>query len=237
MAAAVLTDAVIYAHDFDFSTTSNKVSLDATVQDQDATTFGGNGYTARIGGLRMVEANVEGYWDSPPDSSAFTNFGVFDQPVTIGPTSTEGSRAFMFQAARTKYQLFGAVGDVTPFMFNAMGSNTAGLVRGLILKARGNVSATGVAGTPQQVGAGAAGKWIYGAIHCFTAGTTVTVQVQSAATSGGSYTTRATFPAITAIGGTWLPRVDASAITDSWWRFNVSAITGTFNIVGAIAVQ
>jgi hypothetical protein len=237
VAATILNDAVIYANEYDLTSSSNKITLNASVDEQDATVFGNNGYKTIIGGLRNVEADIDGWWDNLNDASIFTNFGIFDQPVTIGPASTEGSRAYMFQAARTKYEWFGAVGDVNPFNFHAAGSNTVGLVRGMILKARGNVSATGVAGTPQQVGAGGAGKWLYGIIHAFTAGTTITVQVQSSATVGGSYVTRGTFPAITTAGGTWLTRVDASAITDSWWRINVSAITGTFNLVGSVGVQ
>jgi hypothetical protein len=237
MAATILNDVVIYANEYDLTSSSNKVTLDASVDEQDATVFGNNGYKTIIGGLRNVEMDLDGWWDNLNDASTFTNFGIFDQPVTVGPASTEGSRAYMFQAARTKYEWFGAVGDVNPFNFHAMGSNTVGLIRGMILKTRGAATATGVIGTPQQVGAGGAGKWLYGVIHVFTAGTTITVQVQSSATVGGTYTTRGTFPAITAVGGTWLTRVDASAITDTWWRLNVSALTGTFNLAGSVAVQ
>lgn len=241
MVATVLNDAVIYVDDFDLTSTTNKVVLNASVDEQDATVFGNNGYKTIIGGLRTVEADIDGWWDAATntnnDADNFTGFNTFNQPLSISATSTEGSKIYLFQSARTKLEWFGEVGNVNPFSVHAIGSDTVGLVRGLIVKAKGNVSATGVIGTPQQVGAGSAGKWLYAVIHTFTAGTTMTVQVQSSATVGGTYTTRATFPAITAIGGTWLTRVDASAITDSWWRLNVSAITGTFNIVGSVGVQ
>jgi hypothetical protein len=237
MTATVLTDATVWAQDFAFTTASNKVTLTASVKEQDVSTFGGNGYMARIAGLRDTEAQVDGYWDAPPDASLFANFGLFDQPITIAPFSPEGSTAYMFQCARTKYQMFGKVGDAVPFQFTAMGSNTTGLVRGLVVDAPGNVTATGVTGSPQQVGAGAANKFIYSVYHVFTAGTTMTLQVQSSPTVGGSYVTRAAFPAMTTAGGYWLTRVTAAGITDTWWRLNVSAITGTFNGAGAIAVQ
>jgi hypothetical protein len=237
MPAAVLTDATIWAHDFNLSTSSNKVTLHASVKDQDATTFGGNGYTARLAGLRDTECKLEGFWDGLSDASTYTNFGIFDQVVTVAPTSAEGARGYMYQAGRTDYEFFDAVGNVIPFKFTALGSNTVGLIRGLVVDAPGSISATGVTGTPQQVGAGGAGKFLYAAYHVFTAGTTMTIQVQSSATLGGTYVTRGTFPAFTAVGGYWLTRVDASAITDSWWRLNVSAITGTFNGAGSIAVQ
>jgi hypothetical protein len=243
MAATVLNDAVIYVDDFDFTSTTNKVTLNAQVDEQEATVFGNNGYKTIIGGLRMVEADIDGWWDAASgqnnDADNFTGFSTFNQPMSVAATSTEGSKVYLFNSARTKLEWFGAVGDVNPFSVHAIGSDTTGLVRGLIVKQKGNVSAIGVVGTPQQVGAGGAGKWLYAVIHAFTAGTTMTVQVQSAPTVGGTYTTRATFPAITAVGGYWLTRVDASAITDSWWRMNINTggITGTFNIVGSIGVQ
>lgn len=237
MVAAVLTDATLWAADYNLTSATHQLALNASVKEQDVTVFGGNGYVAMIAGLRNVSAEVHGYWDAPPDASIYNSIGVFDIPVTIAPTSTEGSTAYMFQSARTKYTMFGKVGDAIPFNYTSTGSNTVGLVRGLIVDAPGNVTATGVTGTPQQVGAGAANKWIYATYHVFVAGTTMTIQVQSAPTVGGTYTTRATFPAFTATGGYWLTRVSASGITDPWWRFNVSAITGTFNGAGAVAIQ
>ncbi|HEY9416720.1 MAG TPA: hypothetical protein VIQ30_18350, partial [Pseudonocardia sp.] len=86
------------------------------------------------------------------------------------------------------------------------------------------------------VGAVASGQFAYAALHVFSAGTTMTVQVQSAATVGfASPTTRGTFSAATAVGGLWLTRV-AGPITDTYWRLNVSAITGTFQVAGVIAI-
>jgi hypothetical protein len=41
-----------------------------------------------------------------------------------------------------------------------------------------------------------------------------------------------TFGPITTVGGTWGTRV-AGAITDTWWRLRVTAITGTFQIACA----
>lgn len=237
MAAQVLTDAILWANDYNLTSVTHQIALNASVKEVDATVFGGNGYVTMIGGLRSVDLEVHGYWDAPPDASIYNSIGVFNIPVTVAPTSTEGSTAYMFQAARTKYDVFGKVGDAIPFSYSSTGSNTVGLVRGLIVDAPGNVTAVGVTGTPQQVGAGSATKFIYATYHVFTAGTTITIQVQSAPTVGGTYTTRATFPAITATGGYWLTRVSAAGITDPWWRLNVSAITGTFNGAGAIAVQ
>ena len=50
-----------------------------------------------------------------------------------------------------------------------------------------------------------------------------------------SATTRATIGPLTATGGTWVTRV-AGAITDDYYRFNVTAITGTFSVGAAFGI-
>lgn len=241
MAATILTDATIWVHDQDVTGNSNQITLQMSAEDQDVTVFGNNGYRSRAAGLRNVEANAAGFYEALPDASTFTNLAVGDHVVTIAPASTEGSRSFTFLAGRFSYELFGAVGDAAPYSLDLQGTNTIGIARGLVTKAKGNVSAVAVLGTPQQVGAGGTGKFLYSAVHVFgTPGTTMTVQVQSSTTSGGVYTTRATHTVITTAGGFWLPapgRVDATSFTDTWWRHNISAITGTFTVAAMIAIQ
>lgn len=240
MAIFVLTDAVIWVHDQDLTGTSNKVSLKTSVDDQDATVFGGGGYKARVGGLREVELSVEGYADTTatPDAAAFAALGAADRPYTVAPASPAGSVAYLFQAAEFTYEQLGAVGEVAPYKAEAKGTNKVGVARGQIAKAKAAVSSTGALGSSLNLGAGGAGKWLYATLHVFSAGTTITVVVQSDTTSGfAAPTTRATLGPITATGGTFLTRVDASAITDTWWRFNVSAITGSFTVGAALAIQ
>jgi hypothetical protein len=117
-----------------------------------------------------------------------------------------------------------------------LGTNGVGVVRGGVAKAKGNVSSTGATGSVQQLGDVAANEFLYATLHVFSAGTTITVQVQSDDNSGfSSPTTRATFSGVTTAGGNWVTRV-AGAITDTYWRFNVSAVTGTFSIAGAIGI-
>jgi hypothetical protein len=71
----------------------------------------------------------------------------------------------------------------------------------------------------------------------FSAGTTITVQVQSDDNAGmSSPTTVATIGPITVVGGTWMTPI-AGPITDTYYRMNVSAITGTFSVAGAIGIR
>lgn len=240
MGSFALTDATCWVAGYDFTTDLNQITLNAAVAEQDNTTFGSGGYRSRIGGLKDVTAQVAGFWQSAtsaaPDPQAFPDLGVADRVCTFAPTSTEGSVAYTAQVGKFGYQLFGSVGDVTPFSLNMSGTNAQGLVRGMVAKAKGTVSATGALGSVQQVGAVASGQFLYAALHVFSAGTTCTVQVQSSSTVGfASPTTRGTFTPATTTGGLWLARV-AGPITDTYWRLNVSAITGTFQVAGVIAI-
>lgn len=238
MAVFVLTDATTWVHGYDFTTDTNKVMLKPSVDAQDSTTFGGGGYRSRKPGLRNIDFELAGFWDSAPDLQVFGNLGTVDHAVTSSATSTETSVAYMFQAGRFEYEAFGSVGDMTPFNVKMLGTNYVGLVRGQMAKAKGNVSATGAIGSGLNLGAGGAGKFLYATVHIFTAGTTVTLIIQSDDNSGFTTpTTVATVGPLTTTGGTFMTRVDASAITDNWFRFNVSAITGTFSLAGAIGVQ
>jgi hypothetical protein len=239
MAVLALTAATIYAHGYDLSGDTNKLSIKSSVDDLDVTTFGSGGAKARIGGLRDVEAQFDGFWQAGTGTvgeELFPDLGTANRVVTVSPTGTEATTAYLFQAGKFSVEEFAEVGAVAPFSLSCMGSSSQGIVRGQLVKAKGTVSATGATGTVSQVGAVSASQFVYASLHVFSAGTTITVQVQSAPASNfASPTTRATFTGITTAGGTWATRA-AGAITDTWWRFNVSAITGTFSVAGAIGI-
>ena len=240
MATLALTDATCWVAGYDFTTDLNQITLGATVDEQDSTTFGSGGYRSRLGGLKTVQAQVAGFWQSAtaaaPDPQAFPDLGVADRVATFAPTPTEGSVAYTALLGKFGYEMFGQIGDATPFSLTMSNTNPAGLVRGQVMAAKQTKSATGVLGSVQQVGAVASGQFLYAALHVFSAGTTMTVQVQSSSTVGfASPTTRGTFAAATAVGGLWLTRV-AGPITDPYWRLNVSAITGSFQVAGVIAI-
>jgi hypothetical protein len=242
MASFMLQDVTTWVAGYDFTTDLNQVSLNVSVDDLDATTFGGGGFRARRGGLRNVEASYSGFWQSATidavDPQAFTQLGTVDQAVTIAYDDAEGSTAFMFQGGKFNYSLGGQIGEVMPFDLDMMGSNgSAGLVRGAITKAKGVVSATGATGTAWNGGNVAAGQYLYGTFHVFgTPGTTITAVLES--DDNGAFstaTTRATFGPITTAGGTWATRV-AGALAETHYRIRVTAITGTFTIASAIGI-
>lgn len=239
MSTLVLTDVTTWVAGYDMTTDLNSVSLKGEVEDKDNTTFGNGGWRTRQGGLRDVTADLAGLWQADTvsvDSEAFTNLGVVDRVVTVSPDGLAGSPAFFFQAGSFSYEIFDQVGELAPFSLNARGTNKAGLVRGQVALPKGTQSATGVVGSAVNLGAVASGQYLYAAVHVFTAGTTVTLQLQSDDASGfASPTTAATLSAITTAGGTWMTRV-AGPITDTWFRLNATAITGSFILAAAIGI-
>ena len=212
--------------------------MKVSAQDLDNTTFASGGYHSRIAGLKQVEASGEGYWDSTPDPSLFSGIGVSGKVHTISSQGAETNIAYLWLANRLEYMQFGAIGTVTPFSITSRSSDPQGLIRGQVASAKRTINATGQVGSILTI-AGPAGatNFVYATLHVFTAGTTVTIQLQSATTLGfAGPTTRQTIGPITTAGGTWAVRV-AGPITDGFWRLNCSAITGSFSVAGAIGVQ
>jgi hypothetical protein len=242
VSAFYLQDCSAWVHGYDFSADSSKLTLKSSAADLDTTTFGAT-YQSRIGGLRTVEASLDGYWQSATaaavDPESFPDLGTADRACTFsGSGSTETSTAYLAQLGKFRYDLFGQVGTVAPFTLEMLGTNSVGLIRGQVAKARGSVSATGVLGSVVQLGAPTSAQYVYAAVHIFTAPTTITVQVQSdTAANFPSATTVATIGPLTAVGGTWMTRVAGPLVGEAYWRLNVSVITGTANIAAALAVQ
>jgi len=232
-----LTNCEILIGGTDMSSYLNKATLRGSVAEHNVTTFGQT-FVNRLGGLRDTQVTWDGFWTSVPDAAQFAQLGSQGQPVTISPQGTEGSIAYLLLAGQFTYDQFGKVGDAAPFSATVAGSDgVTGLVRGQLGAFNRTVSVTGQVGSILTMAAVSATQFLYATLHVLTAGTTITVQVQSAPTVGfAAPTTRATIGPLTTTGGTFMARV-AGAITDTFWRFNVSAITGTFVITGAIAQQ
>lgn len=240
MGTFALLNAFVYAGQHDFTADANKLDFKAEAAALDKTTFRNNRWNENEMGLKSFDLNVAGLWQAGSnqvDDESFNNLGVA-QVTTFGAVETEGSACMMLQQMPLNYQLLGALGEMTPFTLAGKNSGVAGgVVRGKLLKALGDVSATGATGTASQAGAVAADKYLYATFHVFSAGTTITAVVESDDNASfTSATTRITFGPYTTTGGRWATRV-AGAITDDYWRIRVTAITGTFSIAAAIAIQ
>lgn len=241
MAKFVYLNAVTYAGGYDFTADTNQVSLQMEAEAKPATTFGSNGWTELLAGLKNTTLEMSGLWEAGSgavDPEGFSQFGGTEQVHMLAPAGAETSIVYGWRAARFNYTLGGEIGEVAPFTLNSQGSGAQGAVRGQLAKAKGPVSATGQLGSVVNLGAPTAGQYVYAGLHVFgTPGTTITVQVQSDDSAGmASPTTRGTIGPVTTAGGTWMTRVPGPFALETHWRMNVSAITGTFTVAGWIAV-
>lgn len=244
MGTHVALDVTTWFSGYDMTGDSNQTAMGIEFDALVDTAYGDRGQS-RIAGLEDVNTQINGHWQGGAgavDEAAFTGLGSTLQAISQSPDGAEGSVAYFWQAKKFNYQMFGDIGQVTPFQLNAQcvrgnGSLSAGAIRGRVLKTKANVSATGATGTAYELGAVGASQFLYAAFHVFSAGTTITAVLESDSDNTfASATTRATFGPITAAGGTWATRV-AGAITDTWYRLRVTAITGTFQIAGVAGIK
>jgi hypothetical protein len=229
---------------YDMTGDLNSTTLALSYEALDSTPFGSQA-RARTAGLADCQLSEAGFWQSGTvaiDPTAFTALGGASQPISNSADGLDSSVAYFYRARTFNYQMFGKLGEMVPFSLTAQSARGPGLasvaeVRGRILKGKGTVSATGVTGTPFQLGAAASGQYLYGIFHEFAVGTTITAVLESAPDNTfASPTTRMTFGPITTVGGTWGTRV-AGAITDPWYRLRVTAITGTHTIACVAGIK
>ncbi len=242
MAATVLNSAFGYVSGWDFSGDANQLQVAGQAVSVPATTFRSAGWEESKKGMRGVNVEMSGYTGFASTENDVQLFNAFNsasvsQVGTFGPDETEGSLAWLTAAGVYDYTAYGEMGQLAPMRLTGVGRDSYGLIRGTLLKKLGSVSATGATGTGVQVGAVSASQYVYATFHVFSAGTTITAVLESAAanTFAGA-TTRVTFGPLTTTGGTWATRV-AGSITDTWWRIRVTAITGTFSIAAAVGIQ
>lgn len=244
MGSQILKNLRTWVDGYDLTGQSNNGSLDLDHEVHDVTVFrpvGQGGARERVCGLEDIAAAQRGLWAAgvgSVDADAFANLGRTDVVMTMSPDGLEGSIAYMLRAGRFKYSLFGEHGKPAPFALDFKGAQGETTVaRGAVAKTDGVVSATGATGSVVNLGAVGASQYLYAALHVFAAGTTITIQVQSDDAAGmASPTTRMTLGPVTAVGGVWGVRVPGP-ITDTHWRLNVSAITGSFTLAGLIGIR
>lgn len=247
MSILVLTDAFAHVDGHDFSCDTNNVMLRNDVAVLDATTFCSDGWTEQRGGLKSVTFDMSGFWQSAEsgavDPEVFPNLGQTDRVFTVGPsdvltTTSIGlfnapGTCYMFRAGHFNYQMFGEIGQLTPFQVSSAGTNGIGSRRGKLIVPKQTVTGTGQVGVALDTAFGFGTTTAYCAVHVFSAGTTITLQLQSDDNlSFSSPTTQATIGPLTAADGTWTQVVGPGS--DRYYRLNVSAITGSFSIAAAL---
>lgn len=242
MPSLAALDFTTWVGDHDMTTRMNELSLSVSVEAQEDTRYGTNGAhrvgRSRIAGLEDIESELNGFWDWPVDEDISDGLGTTDQVVTHSVSGAETDVAYLYTSRKFSYQTFGEVGSVTPFTLSMQGSRgtgSPGAIRGQVAAAKQDVSATGVVGSVVNLGDVAAGEYLYAAVHAFTAGDSISIDVESDSDSTfPSPTVQMSF-SLSAAGGT-LQRTPGT-ITDTHYRLSVSANTGTFNLAGVIGVK
>ncbi len=237
MAGFALTDVRLYVAGADLTGQTNKVDFEGTLNDEDKTTFGSQGWVERVGGLRSAKVDVDGLWwagdAGQPDDRIWADLtGGTSVPMTLcGTSGAVGTPCYVTKALDLSYKIGTKVGALLPFSVNTMTDGPVG--DGNILHPQGTARTTTGNGTAVQVGAVLTGQRMYLGLHVLSiAGTgtpTITVAVQSNVDNTfGAPTTRATFTAATALGGQLLSV--AGPITDTWWRatWTISGTTPSF---------
>lgn len=235
----VLTDAWCYVAGHDFTGDTNRLMWALEAAAKDKATFRSQGWAEPVAGLKSHTFDMSGFWSAGTDDvddQVFAGLGSVSSVFSFGPDETEGGVAYIANAGMFSYQLLGDHGELAPFSLTSQGTDGVGVVRGQLAKAKGSVNATGQLGSILALGNIPAGQYLYASLHVITPGTTITVQVQSDDAVGfATPTTRATIGPITTKSGVWATRF-AGASSETHYRLNISAITGTFTVAGAIAI-
>ena len=245
MGKTILTNVRTFAVAADLTAASNKVELSTEVEDKDATNYASQGWKETMGGLASAEISAEGQWEAGDpskvdDASWATLGGVGPWSISANNGAAVGDLAYFTSALRADYKVGESVGEIAPWTSTAKSSWP--LVRGQFAHPPGTArTATGV-GTGLNLGAVAAGKRLYAALHVLSvAGTTpsLTARVESSVDNTfAAPTTRLTFTAATTVGGQIL-RTDGTAITDTWWRiaWTISGTTPSFLFAASLGIQ
>src|SRR5207247_8105865 len=106
MAQFALINVNTYVGAVGVNTYANKAMLKFSAADLDATTFLGT-HQARLPGLKQIDYQLSGFWDSPLDVAAFANMGVANQAVTVVPEGVALKTTSLFQAGEFNSEEFG----------------------------------------------------------------------------------------------------------------------------------
>lgn len=248
MTSMILKNCRYFSGGADLTGVSNKIELQAEMEEKDRTNFGsydaatGTLWQEVTGGLFKTSLAGEGQWEagdtSKVDDEAWAGLGVVGVNTAFPHTADVGAVAWLAPGMDGSYQLGGPVGDVAPWKLSGTGSGVA--ARGLGLHPPGTARTATGNGTATQHIAVAAGKRLYAHLHVLSAsGTTpsLTVKVQSDVDNTfGSPLDVVTFAAATARGGQALSA--AGPVTDTWWRaqWTISGTTPSFLFLVAIGI-
>lgn len=244
MAVSATLAPVIYIGGQNWTTTASQAEFGVSVATQDVTTFeyAAGGFTNSVAGLKTLGFNTTNfvdYADDALDEWLRSNYGT-QRVVSIAYVgAATGNGAAVAYGLLNGYTPFNAQVGAVPTTVGTVDGGTFGEGQVTLISSTSLSSTT--SSTPVQLGATSATQQVVAAIHVLSAsGTTpsLTCRIQSASTSGGSYTNRGSAgTALSAAGDQWLTS-GVGAVTDTWWKLSltISGTTPVFSAFAALAI-
>jgi len=237
MATHTLLTPKIWLDGFALNPRIFSTAQDYSCAEIDDTAFGTTGTRSTAAGMLTHRYVDQAYHSAGSgtdvDDVLFSRVGTGAIVRTVAPlTGAEGEAAYTTRILQARYNPFdgGSVGEMHATSFEGQNDGTP-LVRGTVLNFA-TENTTG-AGTAFQVGAISATQIGYAALHITdpVSLTDIDVKIESdsAENFGASPEDQITFTQQTGAGSDW--QTVAGAVTDDWWRINVTGLTGTSAIV------
>lgn len=231
MAVQAWTDVLICVNELNVSGLGKSFSLDMQAQALDTTALSTTGFTSSIGGLKSGTFSMELMADFAEDSLdevAFAALGATDTVKSICVGSASGSPAYLSRGVVANYTpLSGNVGELA--MSNLSAPTSGVIARGTLLHPT-TARTSSSTGTGYQLGAVAAGKRMYAALHVLSvSGTSPTLDVIVQSDDNAGFTTptsRITFSQANATTNRAQWGSVAGSVTDDYWRVSYT-IGGT----------
>jgi len=241
MSKFVFNNGNVFSGGYDLSSNVTSVSLDITSDELDATTINSNGFKEKLGGLKDSALQLDGFYEAganKPDALLGASIGN-ELIVSVVPEAGVGNIAYFMKSRLFSYNIFGSVGEITPFSVSKSNSSDK-VVRGTI-QLDGDVTTTG-ASTGSNLGAVSTGEKVYAAVHCTAVSGTSTPTISFILQSddNASFTSPtdvATFTDITAIDAQYVS--DDSTTSDTYWRlsYTITGTTPSFTVHASIGIE
>ena len=186
MGVEVLKNVRLYYKGHDLTGITNNVTLNYSAEMLDRTCFDSDS-RKRIAGLKNMELNAGGFWDSShknvassevgPDRLMFNAIGGTSDVMTVIPQGTAfGYEAYFNKGVAGEYNPSGSVGELLGFTFNAYGEGEP-LVRGRLMHA-GPLTTESLKSTGIDFKNGATGTKIYAGVHVLGVATGVKLSIE-----------------------------------------------------------
>jgi hypothetical protein len=239
MAIEVPTSLVAALDGIRLSDYASQIEAGVDVTTFDATVFGSGSFTETGAALRGLVVNIGGMNDFSALETLLAAEFASAAVVTIAPTGeTAGNVAMIGYGLVNAWRMVnGTVGAPSTIQVPMTAVGGGRPLQGLVTRATTTAVTATATTTAVNVGAAATGAWA--SFHVLAvSGTlpTITAQLQSSTSSGGSFTARGSASASrSAVGGDW---VVGATTTDTWWRLSltVGGTNPSFTVLAAIGV-